>query len=153
MSLLFIPLTPAELALWAGAGRLDWPRPGFSATPGLRAAFETGDEEEAEHIALLVASVAGLVRYGLRLVAVVEASGEPTGDPDFGELRVPEAPYSAVQALFAEEADPATVQQAAAAAKGLELAAAWDDPAVIGLLENADLLWHGPAEWSALVGS
>ena len=152
MSLLFIPLSPAELADWAGGGRLDWPRPGFSATPGLRSAFETDDEEDAEHIALLVASVAGLARYGLRLVAVVEASGESAGDPDFGELRVSEAPYSAVQAIFAEEADAAAVQPAATAAKGLELADAWDDPAVIGLLENADLLLHGPAEWSALVG-
>ena len=107
MSLLFIPLSPAELADWAGGGRLDWPRPGFSAAPGLRYAFETDDEEDAEHIALLVASVAGLARYGLRLVAVVEASGESAGDPDFGELRVSETPYSAVQAIFAEDDLPA----------------------------------------------
>ena len=152
MSLLFVPLTPAELAAWAGEGRLDGPRPGFSATAGLRAAFEASDDEEAEHIALLVASVAGLARHGVRLVAVIEGAAEPSGDPDFGELRVPESPYSAVQAIFAEEADPATVRPAAAAAAGLELAAAWDDPTVIALLENADLLWHGPVEWSALVG-
>ena len=43
-----------------------------------------------------------------------------------------ETPYSAVQAIFAEEADAAAVQPAATAAKGLELADAWDDPAVIG---------------------
>lgn len=153
MSLLFIPLTPAELAAWAGGGRLDWPRPGFTANADLRAAFETGDEEEAEHIALLVASVAGLARHGVRLVVVAEGVGEPSGDPDFGELRVSELPYAAVQAIFAEEADPAAVRPAASAASGRELAAAWDDPAVIALLENADLLWHGPQEWGALVVS
>jgi hypothetical protein len=152
VSLLFVPLTPAELAEWAGGGRIDWPRPAYSATGGLRGAFETADDEEAEHIALLVASVAGLARHGVRLVAVVEGVGEPAGDPDFGELRMPQVPYSAVQAVFADEADAATVRPAATAADGLELAAAWDAPAVIALLENADLLWHGPDEWGALVG-
>lgn len=152
MSLLFVPLSPAELADWAAGGPIDWPRRAFSATGGLRSAFETADEEEAEHIALLVASVAGLARHGVRLVAVVEAVGEPSGDPDFGEVLVAQLPYSAVQALFAEEADASAVLPAATAANGLELAAAWDDPAVISLLENADLLWHGPAEWGALVG-
>ena len=77
MSLLFIPLSPAELADWAGGGRLDWPRPGFSATPGLRSAFETDDEEDAEHIALLVASVAGKLA-GVRLAG--RLLGWPAGD-------------------------------------------------------------------------
>lgn len=151
MSLLFVPLTPLELTAWAEGGRLDWPRPGFSATSGLRAAFETDDAEDAEHIALLVASVAGLAAHGVRLVAVVEGSGESSGDPDFGELRVPELPYSAVQAIFADDDAEPTLAAAGAAAGGLGLAQAWEEPAVIALLENADLLWHGATEWGALV--
>jgi len=151
MSLLFVPLTPAELAAWAGGGPLNWPRVGFSATAGLRAAFETDDEEDAEHIALLAASVAGLAVHGVRLVAVVEGAGEPSGDPDFGELRVSELPYSAVEAIFADDAAEPTLPDAQAAARGLSLASAWEDPAVVALLENADLLWHGAAEWGALI--
>lgn len=151
MSLLFIPVTAAELAAWAGGGRLDWPRPGFSATAGLRAAFETDDEEDVEHIALLVASVAGLAVHGVRLVAVAEGAGEPSGDPDFGELRVPELPYSAVEAVFADDPAEPTLPPATTAARGLSLAQAWEEPAVVALLENADLLWHGAAEWGALI--
>ncbi|PFG16371.1 hypothetical protein ATK74_0908 [Propionicimonas paludicola] len=151
MSLLFVPVTPAELAAWAGDGRLDQPRPAFSATAGLRAAFDTSDDEDAEHIALLVASVAGLAAHGVRLIAVVEGSGEPSGDPDFGELRVAGLAYSAVEAIFADDAAEPTLPAAAEAARGLSLAQAWEDPAVVALLENADLLWHGAAEWGALI--
>ncbi|MFZ0529091.1 MAG: hypothetical protein WAL91_00970, partial [Propionicimonas sp.] len=78
------------------------------------------------------------------------ATGRP-GDADFGEVSVVEVPYPAVQSLFADETDAPGLATAARAVRGLDLAEAWDHPAVNALLENSDLLWHGPGEWSSLV--
>ena len=45
MSLLFVPVTPAELALWAGGGILPGQRPGHTVTPEFTVAFEPDDTE------------------------------------------------------------------------------------------------------------
>ncbi|MCA0295006.1 MAG: hypothetical protein LCH96_06765 [Actinobacteria bacterium] len=154
MTLFFLPLSPTQLAEWAAGGDLSGPVRGYAATDGLRAAFDTGDDEEAEHIALLVASVASLAASGQRLVAVVEADTVPApgGDPDFGEVATTGVlRYGDVQSLFADDAGvPQLAAAAAGAASGLDLAQAWDEPAVVALLEGADLLWHGAAEWKQL---
>lgn len=153
MTLVFVPLSLARLAGWAEAGVLVGPLRGHAVTAGLRAAFEPADEEEAEHIALLVASVAALSASGQRVVAVAEAGAAPApdGDADFGEVIVADLPYAAVQSLFADEAGAGRLVAAgASAAAGRPLAQAWDEPAVITLLERADLLWHGPGEWAQL---
>lgn len=152
MGLLFVPLAPAELAAWATSGVLVGPRPAHAVTAGLRDAFDAADEEEAEHIALLVASVAALAATGHRLVVVAEgvAAGDPGGDPDFGEVVVSDLPWTAAQSLFADEAEVPGLPEAARGAAGLPLSAAWELPAVIALLEHADLLWHGAGEWGAL---
>lgn len=149
MTLLFVPVSADRLQAWADGGVLDGPVRAHAVTPGLRAAFEPSDEEEAEHIALLVASVASLVATGRRLVAVADAAAVPArdGDADFGEVEVSNLGWNAVQSLFADEADPPGLRAAAAAASGRDLAEAWDEPAVIALLEQADLLWHGAGEW------
>ncbi len=151
MALLFIPLTSTELAGWATSGTLAGPRPGHAVTDGLRAAFEPSDEEEAEHVALLVASVASLAASGRRLVAVAEGAARAAGgDPDFGDVVVPDLPWTAVQSLFVDEPEVGGLPAAARAAAGLPLSQAWDQPAVTALLEQADLLWHGAAEWRDL---
>ena len=152
MALLFVPLTPAELAGWATSGVLAGPRPAHAVTAGLRAAFEPADDEEAEHIALLVASVAGLAASGHRLVAVAEADAraDTDGDPDFGDVVASDLPWPAVQSLFADEPHPGGLPEAAGAAAGLPLSRAWEQPAVTALLERADLLWHGAGEWRDL---
>jgi hypothetical protein len=153
MTLVFVPLSPARLAGWAEEGALAGPMPAHAVTAGLRAAFEPADDEEAEHIALLVASVAALAASGRRVVAVAEAGAVPApdGDPDFGEVVVGDLPYAAVQSLFADEASAdRLVSAGASAVAGRPLAQAWDEPAVITLLERADLLWHGPGEWAQL---
>lgn len=152
MALLFVPVSPAQLAAWAGSGVLPGTHAAYMAAPGLLAAFGLSDPEEAEHVALLAASVAALAASGQRLVAVVEADHRPAaeGDPDFGEVVVADLPYASVQSLFADEAGAAGLADAANAAAGRPLAEAWELPEVVTLLSTADLLWHGPAEWDSL---
>lgn len=152
MALLFVPVTASVLSGWATSGVLPGPRRGHAVTPGLVAAFGPQDTDDAERVALLVASVASLAASGRRLVAVLsgEPRPDPDGDADFGEVLTGDLHYAAVQSLFADEPDPPGLAAAATAASGGPLARAWDEPAVIALLEGADLLWHGAGEWQQL---
>ncbi len=152
MTLLFLPVTNAQLADWEAAGVLAGPLKAYAATPGLRAAFEAADDEEAEHLVLLVASVAALAASGVRQVAVLEGEAEPMidGDEDFGAVVTGDLRFDAIQSLFADEPDAPGLAQAAEAAMGLSLQDAWNHPAVTVLLEEGDLLWHGAGEWQSL---
>jgi hypothetical protein len=152
MGLLFVPVTAARLTDWATSGVLPGRVRAYAVTPGFALAFDPADADEAEHIALLVASIASLAATGRRLVAVAEGDSrpDPAGDEDFGEVLVADLPYRAVTSLFADEPDAPGLTDAAAAASGVELARAWDEPAVVSLLEGADLLWHGAGEWADL---
>lgn len=155
MTLLFVPVTGAQLADWAATGVLRGQRFGYAVTPGLRAAFEPADDEEAEHLALLIASVAGLSATGRRLVAVVEGAAVPSesGATEFGEVLVGDLRHSSLQSLFTDEPEAPGLAAAAAAAADLPLQAAWNRAEVFALLEEADLLWHGPGEWDSLGSS
>lgn len=152
MTLLFLPVTGAQLADWQAAGVLAGPRKAYTATPGLGAAFEPSDAEEAEHLALLVASVAALASSGVRQVAVLEGAAEPVtdGEVDFGAVVTGDLRFDAIQSLFADEPDSPGLAEAATAAMGLTLQDAWNHPAVTVLLEEGDLLWHGAGEWQSL---
>jgi hypothetical protein len=152
MTLLFVPVTGAELADWHAAGVLAGPRKAYAATQGLSAAFEASDVEEAEHLALLAASVAALAASGVRQVAVLEGAAEPItdGDVDFGAVVTGDLRFDGIQSLFADEPDAPGLAEAAAAAMGLTLQDAWNHPAVTLLLEEGDLLWHGAGEWQSL---
>lgn len=152
MSLVFIPVTGDELRTWASAGRLAGPVAGHAVTPGLLAAFDPVDDEEAERIGLLIASVASLARSGRRLIAVAEVDAprpRPDGDPDFGEVVVDAPAFGQVTSLFADEAGLDVGAAAAEASTSLDQA--WELPAVRALLAEADLLWYGPAEWPHLL--
>jgi len=153
MTLIFLPVSGAQLAGWAKAGVLAGPLTGYAVTPAFEAAFEPADAEEAEHLALLVASVAGLVDNGVRQVAVIDADAHNwvnAGESDFGAVTCSDIPFDAIASLFADEPDAPGLAEAAAAVPGLSLQAAWDHPAVITLLEEGDLLWHGSGEWESL---
>ena len=152
MTLLFLPVTGAELADWQAAGVFAGPLKAYAATPGLVAAFEASDDEEAEHLALLVASVAALAASGVRQVAVLEGEAEPMidDDVDFGAVVTGDLPFHAIQSLFADEPDAPGLAEAARAATGLGLQDAWNHPSVTVLLEEGDLLWHGAGEWQSL---
>lgn len=152
MTLVCLPLTAEQLRDGAISGELRGPITGYADTSGLREAFAVSDAEEAERIAVLVASIAGLVRYGRRLVAVAEVERPELGEAvEFGEVTISGLAYGRVQALFADEPG-VNLSVVAVAADGLSLEQAWDAPEVMELLSSADLLWHGPTEWQSLVG-
>ena len=152
MTLVCVPVTAEELRQWATTGTLDGSVSGYADTAGLREAFGVTDAEDGERIAVLVASIAGLARSGRRLVAVAEVERPSDGEAsEFGEVIVTTLDYRRVQAIFADEPG-LNVSAAAAAASGLSLEQAWDAPQVTELLSTADLLWHGPGEWQALIG-
>ena len=152
MTLLFLPVSGAQLADWSAAGVLSGPLAAFAVTPEFLAAFEPTDSEEAEYLALLVASVAALTATGVRQVAVLEGDAQPStdGHEDFGKVVTGDLRFEAILSLFADEPDAPGLAEAAAAASGLSLQEAWRNSAVTVLLEEADLLWHGPGEWDSL---
>ena len=147
MGLVFLPLSGGELRTWAGAGRLPGPRQGFAVTPSMLESFEAADQEDAEYTALSIASLAGLLVHGQRVVAVVDLAATDAGD-EWGSVTVGEVPFTAVTAIFGEDSDPAQASAAALAVAGLDLASAWEQPVVQALLRETDLLWYGPAEWA-----
>jgi hypothetical protein len=152
MGLLFVPVSAGQLRDWATSGVLPAGVVGYAVTAGLQSAFEEGGDEEAEQIAMLVASIAALAEHGRRLVVVASGVGVPAGDPDFGEVQLPELRYGDVASIFADEPGQALVVAAAAAVADQPLSVAWEQPAVTELLAGADLLWHGAGEWTVLVG-
>lgn len=149
--LVFVPLSAADLRTWAEGSRLVAPR-AYGATPSFLAAFglPAPDDEDAERTLLHVAALDALLRFGTRLVAVVDADARDLGG-DFGAVAPASVPFARVGSLFADHPDAAgAVARAAAALPGADLDSAWDAPAHVELLETADLLWYGPEEWAAL---
>jgi hypothetical protein len=126
---------------------------GFAATRELRATFDLGDDadEEAEHAALLVASVAALSQFGARRVLMVEVDPTqiaPGDDLANGEVTISRLGDEQIGAWFAEapEVDSSAAAQAAA---GLSVDQAWDLPEVVDLLASHDMLWHDVTETDA----
>lgn len=148
--LVFVPVSREQLTAWATSGTLT-PGVAYAVTPGLRASFgfAVADDEEAEHTALHVAGLAALLTSGVRLVAVAEAMARPRADAEFGEVSLGATPFSAITAVFA---DDASVETSALHRRldGDSLASAWDDDAVAAFLSEHELLWHGPGEWRTL---
>ncbi|HET7724218.1 MAG TPA: hypothetical protein VFK68_06240 [Propionibacteriaceae bacterium] len=112
-----------------------------------------GDEEEADRTALLLAGLSALLEHGARLALVVEEQAPDTGDP-FGEVSLPQVRWSDVSAIFADgpEAQSA-VSAAVRGVEGLDLDAAWDTDEAQALMAEHDLLWYGPEEADALLGT
>lgn len=149
--LVFIPVSREELAGWASGTPLR-PVAAYAVTSAFAAAFDlpAGEIEDAERTAMHVAALAALLRTGTRLVAVAGTPASAT-DGEWGEVTTGPVPWSAVTALFADEAGAAdAVSSAASALRGATLDQAWGDPAHEALMESADLLWHGPEEWVLL---
>lgn len=147
--LVFLPLSGGQLHSWATAGLLPGRQTGFAVTPTMTEAFGLDDPEDAEYTALSVASIAGLLTHGERVVAVLDIDSRP-GDDDFGSVEVTDPHYDRVTALFGEDTDPAQAAAAALSVRGMTLEQAWEEPVVRALLSDRDLLWYGPAEWRLL---
>ncbi|MCW5952328.1 MAG: hypothetical protein KIT69_08730 [Propionibacteriaceae bacterium] len=147
--LVFLPLSGGQLRSWAASGTLPGSHTGYAVTPTMLEVFGVADPEDAEYTALSVASVAGLLAHGERVVAVLGISAAP-GDDEFGAVEVASPSYSRVTALFGEDTDPSQAHAAAISVQGMTLDQAWEAAAVQALLYERDLLWYGPAEWETL---
>lgn len=152
MTLCFVPVTPGALRTWATGGTLAGTVAAFTATATMLEAFGFDSSgEEAEYTSLCVASVACLVAGQPRLVAVVDTLCKPrTSDQDFGAVTVTDVGWGRVTAIFADDSAAEFVGPARTLVAGTGLAEAWDDPAVVKMLESDGLLWHGPSEWETL---
>lgn len=148
--LVFVPIAEPELAVLAGAP-LGTDRVAYTVTPELleELGYGAGEAEDAEYAALVLASVAGLAAFGVRLVVVAEvdpAVMRGGDDPSNGQIVLAELPAKAITAWFADE--PGTdVADAAAICKGLTIDQSWDLPAVQELLNTHDLLWNDVVEF------
>ena len=149
--LVFLPLSGGQLHSWAAGGGLPGRHTGHAATPAMTEAFGVTDPEDAEYTALSVASVAGLIAHGERVVAVLAIGYRPTDD-EFGAVELTDPAYDAVTALFGEDTNPAQAAAVAVTVQGLSLGDAWELDAVQALLTERDLLWYGPTEWASLGG-
>lgn len=152
MALLYVPLTPDRLAAWQAEGALDG-APVHVAAPSYLVAFELDDpeSEDTEFQLLGVASLASLLLGPRRLVAVVEGVAAATSD-DFGRTSAARLPWSAVTAVFGDDADgraAAEVLHGQLAESDLD--AAWGRPDVVELLEGHHLGWFGPTEIGLLL--
>lgn len=148
--LVFIPVGPDELGVLVGRPPI-YDRTGYTVTPELLAELEYGEDqvEDAEHAAMVLASVAGLAAHGERLVVVADVDASDVGpgvDRANGQVIVARCPPSAMTAWFAEEPG-VDVTEAAAIAKGMTIDQAWAQPQVQELLENHDLLWNDKVEY------
>jgi hypothetical protein len=148
-SLVFLPLSGKSLRAFAERGALPGDQRGFAATPAMLSAFglEVTDEG-TDHTLLAVASVAGFLEHGERLVAVLETSFADS-DSDFGEVGLSDPAFDSVVSVFV--ASPQWT--AAVEPPPSTLAEAWDHPGVVQLLSESDQLWYGPSEWEAAIGA
>ena len=146
--LVFVPLNGDTLRTWATTGVLAGNVRGYAVTPTMADAFGFTDttDEDAEHTALCIASLAALLAGGVRLVGVADTDhlNDPA-DAEFGSVSVSDVPFTRVTALFAG-AEPATVEGVA----GMALATAWEREDLQELLSRGDPLWHGAGEWPVL---
>lgn len=148
--MLFVAVPVGGLTRWAQGGSFQ-PGLAYAVTPSMSAAFGFGpsDTEDAEHTALHIAGLTGLLYFGTRLVAVVEASGQPVPGSEFGEVQVGTLPWSAVTALFSDDVSDATAALHERL-MGRSLPTVWEEDEVADFLAEHELLWHGPGEWCAL---
>ena len=153
--MVYVPLPVAQARALRAGKPLGLVR-GHAATPSLRRELAVAEnDEEGDFAALNAAGVAALDGLGearrLVLAAEVGAGQVVDGHGSSGEVQVTGLTWPQVQSLFADDeaAGPAVVAAARAAA-GVDLAQAYDLPAVAALTDTHDLLWFAPAELDAL---
>lgn len=135
--MVFVPLTADELRTLRDDS-LDVPV-AYAATAGLREAygFGPGEDEEADHAAQVVASVARVREGAPRLVVAAEVSSLPAAtDAPAGAVAGLRLAWRDVRALFVD--DPDDLPDAATLAAGAD--------GDLGPLEAYPLLWFAPSE-------
>lgn len=149
--LVFTPLTPDDLAGWASGTARDLT--GYAATPGFLEAFEltSPDSEDADLTLLEVAGLAGLLQYGVRIVAVCEADADAIEPPEFGAVAASKVAWRQVESLFTDDEPGRDRAEAVASQLGeTALEDAWESEAVQDLMRTTELLWHDVTEWDSL---
>ena len=141
-TLIFVPVSSEQALVLLQERQLRDLR-AFSVTAELLEMLEYGQDrlEDAEFATMTIASVAGLARFGERLVLVAEIPSDTSVaviDPPNGEIEIDALAIGQVVAYFAEQ-DGVDFAPAAAAANGQSVDDAWEQPEVMALLETADL--------------
>ncbi len=149
-TLVFIPVSRQELSAITGEVELT-ERTAHTVTPELLDALDYDEHqlEEAEHGAMLLASVAALARYGERLVLVAEVEPglvRPGTDRANGECMLAQVPVGAITCWFGD-ADDVDPSPASAAVRGLGIDEAWESDAVSELVGGHHLLWNDVVEY------
>lgn len=147
----YIPASLPLVRAWRVAGELPAPLTGYAVTPGLRAWYADGDDEELEYAAAGRAARASLRLLDdaehRRVVLAVETDAVVRDDLDDGAVNVvrPVA-WRAVVAGMID--DPAAQQAVAAAAAVVDAADLGDDDAefAVGEAESHELLWFATQE-------
>lgn len=145
--LVFIPIDAAELPVLGGERELR-DRRAFTVTPDLLQELEYTPDmvEDAEYAAMVLASVAGLIEFGVRLVVVADVDSslvQPGEDSTNGECFLTHCPSAAITAWFSD-APGVEVPQLA---HNASIDEAWDHAEVQELLIEHDLLWNDVAEY------
>jgi hypothetical protein len=143
-------LRPDDL-LGLAQGHTLGPCLGWADGPELRQATDLGpgQDEEADWMAVLFASLDGLIRHGLRLVVTAAVDAEPVPSSDSGQVTVERLSWSDLVAVYAD--DPAQLEALSGLAPelaGLDFDQAWLRPGLTDFLAQADLLWYDPSEVS-----
>ncbi|HET7476492.1 MAG TPA: hypothetical protein VFJ97_10800 [Dermatophilaceae bacterium] len=158
--MIFVPLSRAEARSLRDGDigcSSDWV--GQMGTPALMAAhdLEADMTEDADYTALRYAGIRALMAThdALRLVAAIDVPAADlsikSSDP-YGEARASRIRWSLVTALFADEpaTAPVVAEARATLTSGASIADALDNPAVLTLADEYDLLWFAPAELDSL---
>ena len=137
---------PGELWTRAESG----PVQAFTANRALFDALGYSEDmdEEADHAALVLASVWGLIQFGERFVLTAEVGPDqlaPGAEAANGGVAVTGLRPGQVVAFFTDPDEDAAA--AARAAGGLSIDEAWELPEIEELLVR-DLQWHDIDEWS-----
>lgn len=147
----YVPASLPLLRAWRDAGHLPADVTAYAVTPGLRAWYADGDEEELEYAATRRAARASLRLLAgpetRRVVLAVEADPTVRDDLDEGAVVVPEpVPWRAVAAGLVDEAAAEPAVTAAAAV--VDAADLGDDDAelTVGEAEDHGLLWFAAQE-------
>lgn len=145
--LVCIPVAADELDMLTGAIPVQ-DRRAYTVTRDLLDELEYTPDmvEDAEYAALVLASIAGLIEFGERVVIVAEvdpALVEPGEDSANGECLLTRCPHGSMTAWFVD----APGVEVPKLSPGSSIDEAWDHPEVQALLSDHDLLWNDVAEY------
>lgn len=145
--LVFIPVAASELEMLVGTVPVEQRR-AFTVTEDLldELGYTQDMSEDAEYAAMVLASVAGLIEFGERVVIVADVDPslvEPGEDSANGECVLTKCPPEAMTAWFTDA--PGVLMPTVPESASID--EAWELPDVQALLREHDLLWNDVVEY------